>query len=336
MSSVVAAPPGVAAVIVTYNRLDKLKVTVERTLKLPFTDVVVVNNASTDGTKEWLNSLSDVRLRCIHAAENLGGAGGFARGFDDAARLTSAEWLVCFDDDAYPAEDALDVFAQLPLTEEVAGVAAAVFLPSGGISTMNCPGVSPFHSWRLLMRALRRRKNRFGVPYSAYESAALCNVSYSSFVGFFVRCHLVRGVLGLPRAELFIYGDDALFTLNIVKHGYQLKFAPTVRFIHDCETLQQQRRVYHPLWKVYYIFRNGVTFYRQMSGAYFYPVMLPILLLSWLGPARHYTNRRRFLRLALVALWDGLRADFTKSHRQVVSLANGCSTHHVKRISRGQ
>ena len=322
MSDSFVAPRSVAAVIVTYNRLDKLKATVERTLSLPFTHVVVVNNASTDGTAEWLDSLTDARLHRIHESENRGGAGGFARGFDEAARRTSAEWLVCFDDDAYPATDALAAFSQLSLGADVGGVAAAVYLPSGAISVMNRPGVNAFRSVSLLWKALRRRSNRFGVADAAYQSAASSDVSYSSFVGLFVRCDLVRGVLGLPRAELFIYGDDTLFTLGIGRSGYRLLFAPAVRFVHDCETLLQQRRVYQPLWKAYYTVRNGLIFYRQLSGAYFYPLMLPILLLSWLGPARHYPDRKRFLRLAWVAIRDGLRGDFSRSHREIVHLAS--------------
>ncbi len=37
------------ALIVTFNRLGKLKKTVEETLKLEFTNIVIVNNGSTDG-----------------------------------------------------------------------------------------------------------------------------------------------------------------------------------------------------------------------------------------------------------------------------------------------
>ncbi|MBN3339109.1 hypothetical protein H4W20_03762 [Klebsiella pneumoniae] len=39
------------ALIVTFNRLGKLKKTVEETLKLEFTNIVIVNNGSTDGTQ---------------------------------------------------------------------------------------------------------------------------------------------------------------------------------------------------------------------------------------------------------------------------------------------
>ncbi|SYF71348.1 glycosyl transferase [Klebsiella pneumoniae] len=50
------------ALIVTFNRLGKLKKTVEETLKLEFTNIVIVNNGSTDGTQAWLSSIVDTRV----------------------------------------------------------------------------------------------------------------------------------------------------------------------------------------------------------------------------------------------------------------------------------
>lgn len=63
------------ALIVTFNRLGKLKKTVEETLKLEFTNIVIVNNGSTDGTQAWLSSIVDTRVIVLTLTENTGGAG---------------------------------------------------------------------------------------------------------------------------------------------------------------------------------------------------------------------------------------------------------------------
>src|SRR5699024_4422232 len=83
-------PPGygalmvsLVAVIVSYNRLDKLKTGLAATLEQRCDAVVVVNNCSTDGTGEWLDEQvrAHDHLAVVHAARNLGGAGGFELGF---------------------------------------------------------------------------------------------------------------------------------------------------------------------------------------------------------------------------------------------------------------
>ncbi|MFT9014821.1 MAG: glycosyltransferase [Acetobacter sp.] len=313
--------PRVAAVIVTYNRLAKLKTTIERTLALPFCSIIVVNNASTDGTGPYLESLADPRLRIVHEPVNLGGAGGFAHGFENAARQTDCDWLLCYDDDAYPAPDALSSFAALAPGHDVAGVAAAVYFPDGRICAMNRPGMDVFRSPRTLWRAIRQKTGSVGIGDAAYARTQPADIGFSSFVGLFVRCDLVRGRLGLPRRDLFIYRDDSLYTLSITQHGYRLLFAPAVRFVHDCTTPTGGRCVYTPLWKAYYVIRNDLPFFRALAGGYFYAI-LPLLILKWLLPTMQYTKPWLFLRVAALAISDGLRGDFTRPHADILALTS--------------
>ena len=74
-----------AAVVVTYNRLEMLKDclgALERQT-VPC-DILVVDNASTDGTKEFLEGTWNVS--CIRMKENTGGAGGFNTGMKEAVK----------------------------------------------------------------------------------------------------------------------------------------------------------------------------------------------------------------------------------------------------------
>ena len=79
--------------------------------------VVVVDNASTDGTSEWLQSLDDSRLHLITKAENTGGARGFASALKAAADTTDAQWFVLMDDDAWPKPGTIAEFRRLDLSE---------------------------------------------------------------------------------------------------------------------------------------------------------------------------------------------------------------------------
>ena len=73
----------VAAVVVTYNRIDLLKQCVEALLKQKYPcDILLANNNSTDGTEEWalelLNKFENIKYH--NTGANLGGAGGFNYG----------------------------------------------------------------------------------------------------------------------------------------------------------------------------------------------------------------------------------------------------------------
>ena len=301
------------AVIVTHNRCQKLQHTLAATLAQPFSAIIVVDNASTDGTRAWLAGQHDPRLHLILSEQNSGGAGGFAQGMI-AALNYDPDWLVCYDDDAYPAPDALQQFTALDLGN-TDSAAAAVYYPDGRLCEMNRPSYNPFwHPRKLLRTALGvftgRARGAFHVTDSAYQGAEALPIDSSSFVGFFVRADWVRH-LPLPEPGLFIYGDDVLYTLNLTKHGARHRFLPTVRFIHDCSTFQTARRGYHPLWKAYFTYRNGLLIYRMAAGVWFYPVAL-LKALLWLAAVRHYRNKRRYLRLWWQAVRDGIRQDLSR------------------------
>ena len=314
----------IVAVIVTFNRIEALKITMENTFKQPFHKVIVVNNVSTDGTGEWLDSLSEERLVIIHSETNQGGAGGFHQGFRYAAeQLPQADWLLCYDDDAYPEEGALDGFQAMEIPPDVGGVAGAVYLPNGQISEMNRPSKNPFWHLNELVSAAVKGRHGFHINDEDYSLNSPMEIDASSFVGFFLRLSLIReGHIGLPMSELFIYADDIIYVLEMRKAGFRHLFAPTLEFNHDCQTLVEQRDVYHPLWKVYYVFRNRLEMYRVASGL-FYPLILLIKIPKCFWTAWYYPSGERglFLKITAKAVWDGVRRNYSKTHAQIVAIS---------------
>ncbi|MDO4642717.1 MAG: glycosyltransferase [Cardiobacteriaceae bacterium] len=299
----------VVAVIVTYNRCHSLAHTLTATLAQPFAGIVVVDNASTDETAKYLSQCNDSRLHVITNERNLGGAGGFAYGMQAALTRFSPEWLLCYDDDAYPDTATLANFSTSDY-ERYDSAAAAVFYPDGRICEMNRPSYNPFrHPMKLLKTVLGiftgRARGAFHVSDEAYRNQEALRIDSSSFVGFFVRADWVRK-LGVPQVELFVYGDDILYTLHLTQHGARHYFLPQVRFIHDCSTFRPKSKGYHPLWKAYFTYRNGLIIYRTAAGVCFWPVAL-LKIFFWLLAVRHYRHKRRYLRLWRLAVVDGLR-----------------------------
>jgi GT2 family glycosyltransferase len=310
------------AVVVTYNRLAKLRVTLARLLEAPEAElaaVLVVDNASRDGTGDWLDSLDDPRLSVCRNAENIGGAGGFEQGMREAVQRWDPDWIVVMDDDARPEPGALAAFHALDKTGQE-GVAAAVYFPDGSICGMNSPSRNPFwHAREFIRTLLGGGRGGFHLSEADYAGPGR-QIDVTSFVGFFVsRAAIARS--GFPEGRLFVYGEDALFTLGLSRAGARLWFAPEIRFEHDCSTFSGHR--VQPLWKVYYFHRNLLMLYRLAAGWLFWPVLL-VILPRWLFRARHYgKDRRVFLRLLSRAVRDGLTRRTELSHADVLALTKG-------------
>lgn len=76
-----------------------------------FCDIIVLDNASTDGTKDFFYHIDLIGARQNHIyylrlEENTGGAGGFHHGLRYAMTQTW-KWFWLMDDDAKPEPDAL-------------------------------------------------------------------------------------------------------------------------------------------------------------------------------------------------------------------------------------
>lgn len=84
----------IAAVVVTFNRLELLKKCVEslrnQTHKLD--EILIINNSSTDGTLDWLNQQNDLT---VISQENSGSAGGQFTGIKTAYEKRVRLGLVC-------------------------------------------------------------------------------------------------------------------------------------------------------------------------------------------------------------------------------------------------
>ena len=104
----------VVAVVVTFNRRELLERLLIRLGEVEgLVEVLVVDNASTDGTGAWLASYDDPRVQARTLPENRGGAGGFHAGLAWAMeRGADLAWLM--DDDGLPDRDCLDLLLAEP------------------------------------------------------------------------------------------------------------------------------------------------------------------------------------------------------------------------------
>lgn len=106
----------IAAVVVTYNRKELLRQNLNSLLAQtrPVDEIIVMNNASTDGTAEMLaREFKYPQITVVTMPENIGAAGGFHEGMK-LAYEKRYDWIWVMDDDAFPYKDALE-----RLTEQI-------------------------------------------------------------------------------------------------------------------------------------------------------------------------------------------------------------------------
>ena len=196
----------VVAVIVTYNRKNLLikciKSIMQQSSGTP--DVLIIDNASTDGTKEVLDELysSDSRVKYMNTGSNLGGAGGFSYGINVAVNL-GYDYLWVMDDDTLPENTALEELLKAArlLNDDFGFLSSFVKWTDGSPCVMNIPSLSPFWSEGNIQKQFENHMIR---------------VESASFVSMFIRSEIVRHV-GLPIKEFFIWADDIEYALRITK-----------------------------------------------------------------------------------------------------------------------
>lgn len=200
--------PKVIAVVLTYNRRELLRRCLDAVYAqtIPCDRVFVIDNASSDGTREMLEGLSFPNLEVHVLSRNLGAAGGFNMGFR-LAYQQGADFVWMMDDDVIARPDALQhlLEADTLLTEQKIGhtyLLSTAFTEDGLVT--NTPEISD-------------QKNRIGYPsWPRLAEHGLVAISRGTFVSILVPRHTLK-TFGLPLRSMFIWGEDAEYTLRITR-----------------------------------------------------------------------------------------------------------------------
>lgn len=246
----------IAAVIVTYNRADKLSKVLDAVLAqnvLP-DRVYVVDNASTDHTAEIIRAKASGLIEHMVLPTNIGGAGGFHAGIK-AAYAGGHDYFWVMDDDGYPAEDALKVLRDslesfaVRHKHQPSFACSSVRWIDNDLCEMNTP--NPVWDWP-----------RFYSPDLPVFLVGSC-----SFVSVLIPAWAVK-IHGLPIKDYFIWYDDAEYTQRIAQ-SYPGLFCPQSIVIHD--TPENKGVNYGfvnqaSLWKFRYGARNEASFRYHYRG----------------------------------------------------------------------
>jgi rhamnopyranosyl-N-acetylglucosaminyl-diphospho-decaprenol beta-1,3/1,4-galactofuranosyltransferase len=260
--------------IVTLNRLDKLVHTLSECRTKGFRHFVVIDNGSTDGTREFLAQQQDIT--CVFTDRNEGGSGGFHRIKRHFYEKTSFEFLLLMDDDAYPGftrDHLIEFLAQRRSANHMA-FACRVVYPDGTLCAMNRPGknVLAHHPFK-----------HFNKDFHIDDSSQETDVDFAGFVGLVLTRQAIR-IVGVVSTEFFIYSDDTYYTLAISQTGGKILYCPQLTFVHDCKR-SSRNLIHHDAMRLERDVVNKIVMIREYSRFGSLYVLLYLLRLLWKNPS---------------------------------------------------
>ncbi|HXM94418.1 MAG TPA: glycosyltransferase [Candidatus Dormibacteraeota bacterium] len=212
-------------------------------------EIVVVDNASSDGTAEMLAERYP-QVTVLRMPENLGAAGAWAAGLAYAALEKGHEWIWTFDDDSIPDSDALGTL--LKGLDSMRGA-------NGGVGMV---AALPVHraTGTIYPPLLWREGFVSPSPELFQKQVWFADLAYAS--GCMVRREVVEKI-GLPRADFFMDFFDFEYCLRARSQDYKIAVISAARFAHEVGDARRVRlpgssRLWpdHAPWREYYMSRN--------------------------------------------------------------------------------
>jgi len=305
----------IAAVVVTYNRKELLKECLDALLAqtYPVDSIILIDNASTDGTPEFLKEqgyLKNSKIDYVRLPENTGGAGGFHEGVKRGYEK-GYDWLWLMDDDAEPKKDALEKLNKYFKIEDVSALACLKIGKNGQI-------LQPH-------RGYFDFENIFKGIVSPFDEKKIkedfIEIDHASFVGILVNKKAIQKV-GYPKKEFFIHYDDVEYCIRLRQAG-KILLVPDSVIVHKEATQsvgltksfmgrRSIRTPYNKLWLSYYGRRNLIWLGKQYSAskANFYLELCNNLIKSIIAILVYDDKKIKRISFIVNSYIDGLKDNF--------------------------
>ena len=267
----------VCAVIVTFNRRDTLIEALNHILKqttLP-ERIFIVDNNSSDGTKEYLGTLTNPSIKSIFLPDNVGSAGAISEAMKEGMKEGGYDYFWILDDDTFYKPNAL--------TELIEGIESTDFALLG----------------------LHGAHIRFGRKHMVSEQIRLQQADYALIDGALIRAEAVKAA-GVVDKRFFMMCDDHEYSLRLRKFGYKigvLKNGADERLYMGGDGKFTRAT----LWRGYYSARNHVLILKK----YFtFPNLLGYIYLQLkllIATVLYAPDRWKRVQFRLKGIWHGIK-----------------------------
>ncbi len=282
----------IAAIVVTYNRLSFLLRCIEalRAQKSDTLDILIIDNASTDGTEAALAPLvTDGTVIYRNTGENLGGAGGFNYGMRVAAEA-GYDYLWIMDDDCIPDEGALEALltADKSLGGSYGFLSSIAYWKDSSPCNMNI------------------QKTGLKTKIEDYTSPTVPIIMATFVSCFFPRERVLE--MGLPIKDFFIWSDDLEYTRRLSRKYpcYAVNGSRVLHDMHSNAKVNIATDSVERLPRYRYLYRNEVYVYRR-EGLRGWIYLLTRIVFHVLKVLRASGNKWAKIKTILSSFFTGLR-----------------------------
>lgn len=219
-----------AVIIVSYNTRDDL-VACLRSLNEPppavSHDIVVVDNASADGSADAARAFTGVRV--IEAGANV----GFARANNIGIRASESELILLLNSDTIVPPGAIDALVADLRSHRETGIVGPRIVDGEGRPEISFGRmIGPLNE---LLQKTRGRLYVRGVrPVATAVQRLVRSEHYPDWVSgacLLVRRDVAREV-GLLDERFFIYAEDVDFCAMVRARGHRIRFTPAAEIVH--------------------------------------------------------------------------------------------------------
>jgi hypothetical protein len=193
-------------------------------------EVIVVDNASTDGSRSMLEQ-EFVQVKRIYNAENR----GFAAANNQGTREAAGKYILLLNSDTEILDGAIRKTVEFMKQHPEASIVGCKLLNPDGTLQPSCrsfPSVWNLFTETFFLYRLFKQTKLFGKYYMScfdHESVHEVDVVMGAFM--MIRREVIE-IVGLFDESYFMYTEETEFCYRARKQGYKVCFTPSARIIH--------------------------------------------------------------------------------------------------------
>ncbi len=317
----------ITSVIVTYsNRFHLVKQVIESILDEGIENIIVIDNNSEKESREQLKNLElqmDNKIKVIYHEKNLGSAGGFKRGIEEAYK-SDCDFIWLFDDDNIAKKGALNSLLSfwnkksldkqnsmlISLRKDRKQYYKSIKENDKDILTGKNNSFMTFDFIGYIKNKLSKREESKEYDKNYGE------VNQAPYGGMFFHKSLVEKI-GYPNEDFFVYTDDTEYSYRVIKNNGKI-YAVLDSLLEDIDISWHDVEFKKGLFsspildtpsnfRVYYTFRNRVYFElnNRVNNKYIYFFNMFVFMSRLFISVLFRFKFKRF-NLVIQAINDGL------------------------------